>query len=97
MLRHVWWVLGLVLVVSGVGIALSSHTGPSDFGWFAYSPLNGDSSGYVTASGSLTNGPTFILGRWQIIGVAGAVIGLVIFAAGMGFSLGCRRASRSAP
>ncbi|NYJ73082.1 hypothetical protein [Allobranchiibius huperziae] len=93
MMRRAWWVLGLVLVGGGIALALSSQAGPSDFGWFAYAPLDDGSGGRLGTSGSWWDGSASIVTRWQIVGCAVAVIGLMVLAAGIGFRLGRRRAS----
>lgn len=92
MVRRAWWILPLVLVGGGIAIALSSRAGPSDFGWFAYAPLDDGSDGHLSVSGSPGGGSALIMTRWQIGGCALAVVGLLVLAAGVGFRLGRRRA-----
>ncbi|XAS75214.1 hypothetical protein V3G39_11115 [Dermatophilaceae bacterium Sec6.4] len=96
MLRHTWWVLGLVLLGGGVAVVLASQIGPSNFGWFAYAPLGDGSGGRISSgslwNGSLWNGSMLIVNRRQVLGLAVAAIGLVVLAAGTGFTLGRRRA-----
>lgn len=89
MLRHLWWVLGLVLVLGGVVILLVTRPDPADFGWFAYTPLSEDpdwAMGWEDSSGS-----TLIVSWWQLAGAALATTGLLVVAAGIGFRLGRRR------
>ncbi len=90
MFRHAWWILGLVLVGVGVAVVLSAQAVPSDFGWFAYAPLGGDSDGHMSGSGSIWNRSVLIVTRWQIMGLSVTALGLVVFAAGLGFRLGRR-------
>jgi len=90
--RHLWWVLGLVLVGGGVAIAMSSRTSPSDFGWFAYTPLHDDADWHMTWGDSLSNGSASIVARWQMAGYGVAVMGLTVLSAGISFQLGRRRA-----
>ncbi len=87
--RLLWWGLGLVLVVGGLAIALSTRAGPTDFGWFAYTPLNDDPTWYMGWS----DGAGLIVSRWQLAGCAVAAIGMMVMAAGIGFHVGRRRAN----
>lgn len=91
MLRHLWWVLGLALVFGGVAVVLSSRTSSSDFGWFAYTPLSDDPDGQMGWGDSLWSGSAVVVSRWQLVGGAGAALGLLVLAGGIGFRLGRRR------
>jgi heme/copper-type cytochrome/quinol oxidase subunit 1 len=91
MRRHLWWVLGLVLVCGGLAVALSAQAGPDDFGWFAYTPLSDDPDWQMGWRGPMSNGSALILSRWQLAGAAGAALGLMVLAGGVGFRLGRRR------
>ncbi len=81
-MRHLWWVLGAVLVGVGLAVALSSSPGQTDYGWFAYAPSTDD---------ILSGGSVWVVSRAQVAGLAVAVVGLVTVAAGAGFRLGRRR------
>lgn len=90
MLRHLWWVLGLVLVCGGVAVALSAQAGPDDFGWFAYTPPSDSPDWHVGWSGPMSNGSALIVSQWQLAGSAAAALGLMVIAGGAGFLLGRR-------
>ena len=92
MRRHLWWVLGLVLVCGGVAVTLSAQAGPDDFGWFAYTPPSSEPDWHMGWSDPMSNGSALIVSRWQLAGFAVAVLGLVVIAGGAGFQLGRRRA-----
>ena len=94
MLRHLWWVLGLVLVCSGVAIMLSAQANPDDFGWFAYTPPSNDPDWHMSWRGPMTDG-SMLVSRWQLAGSAVVALGLLTIAGGAGFQLG-RRDPRSA-
>ena len=91
MLRHLWWVFGVVLVCGGLAVALSSQAGPSDFGWFAHTPSDGNPDWHMSWRDPIGNGSTLIVSRWQLAGTAATALGLLALAAGAGFQLGRRR------
>lgn len=93
--RHLWWVVGLVLVCTGLAVALSARVGPDDFGWFAYSPATAGSDWHMSWSDPMSSGSALIVSRWQLAGSLAAVLGLMIIAAGAGFRLGQRRGQPS--
>jgi hypothetical protein len=90
-LRHLWWVIGLVLVCGGTAVALSSQAGPDDFGWFAHTPSGVSPDWHMTWSDPMGNGSALVVSRWQLAGSAAAALGLMTIAAGTGFRLGRRR------
>jgi heme/copper-type cytochrome/quinol oxidase subunit 1 len=96
MRRHLWWVLGLVLVCGGAVVALSAQAGPDDFGWFAYTPLSDDPDWHMGWSDIMSNGSALIVTRGQVAGIAAVALGLVVIAGGVGFRLGQRRPRQSA-
>lgn len=79
-MRHLWWVIGAVLLCAGLAIAVSSAPSQPDFGWFAYTP-----------SGDIPGRSVWMVSRTQAAGLAVAVLGLVTVATGVGFRLGRRR------
>ena len=83
MRRQLWWVVGLVLVGAGVALALTSRSEPTDFGWFAYTPL--DDPDTFPASRS------YLVSRGMLYGTGLATLGLVLLAGGLGYVLGRRR------
>jgi hypothetical protein len=90
--RHLWWVLGLVLVVGGALVVLLWQPEPADVGWFAYTPLEGTSSwnlGWGDAGGD-----SVVMTYRQLVGYAVVVVGLLVIAASLGFRWGQRRAGR---
>ncbi|VXB43764.1 hypothetical protein [Nocardioides sp. AX2bis] len=91
MRRHLWWILGLVLVVGGVVLGLANQPGPADFGWFAYTPLSEDPDWTMGWGDSPLDGSVVIVSWWQLAGAALAAIGLLVVAAAVGFRLGRRR------
>ncbi|WP_224274121.1 hypothetical protein [Nocardioides lacusdianchii] len=96
MRRHLWWVLGLVLVCGGVVVMLSAQAGPDDFGWFAYTPLSDDPDWHMGWSDPISSGSALIVSRWQVAGAAAVALGLVVIAGGVGFRLGQRPSRRPA-
>jgi hypothetical protein len=90
MLRHLWWVVGLVLVCGGAAVALSAQAGPDDFGWFAYAPPS-DDGWQMSWRAPMGDGSALIVSRWQLAGSAVVALGLMVIAAGVGFRLGRRR------
>ncbi len=96
MRRHLWWVLGLVLVCSGVAVALSAQAGPDDYGWFAYAPLRDYPDWHMGWSDPMGSGSALIVTRWQVAGSAVVALGLVVIAGGVGFRLGQHRSRRPA-
>ncbi|MGF9754000.1 hypothetical protein AAII07_02265 [Microvirga sp. 0TCS3.31] len=94
MLRHLWWVLGLVLVCGGVAVLLSARPGPEDFGWFAYTPPSDDPDWHMSWRSPMTDGSAVILSRWQLAGSAVVALGLMTIAGAVGFRLGRRRLER---
>ncbi len=84
MRRHLWWVLGLVLLGAGVALALTSRSEPTDFGWFAYTPLEGP-------VGQFPASQAYLVSRGAICGAGVAALGLLVLAAGLGYVLGRRR------
>lgn len=91
-LRHLWWLLGAVLVVGGVGVALTSRAAPTDVGWFAYTPLDQDAAWAMEWSGS--GSEAVIVARRQVVGWVVAAGGLVVLAAVLGYRLGRRATGR---
>jgi heme/copper-type cytochrome/quinol oxidase subunit 1 len=80
----VWAFPGLLLLI-GVVIVPVGHA-PADFGWFAYTPLEGDQllpwDGFVLLTGTAVLGMVLV-----VLGVAG-------LAAWAGYRLGRRAAAR---
>ncbi|WP_341926900.1 hypothetical protein [Nocardioides psychrotolerans] len=91
MLRHLWWLLGLALVLGGVAVVLSSQTSSSDFGWFAYTPPSEGADWQMGWGDTLSGTSAMVVSRWQLMGGAAAAAGLVVLAGGLGFRLGRRR------
>lgn len=86
--RH-WWVLGLVLLLAGV-VALAVQGDPRDgqFGWFAYTPLDGGS-----AELSFDGGVLLFVTTGRLLAAIGALLGLLVLAAALGHRLGRRTTS----
>lgn len=80
-----------MLVCGGLAVALTSQAGPSDFGWFAYTPSDGNPDWHMSWHDPISDGSALIVSRWQLAGTAAAALGLVTLAAGAGFQLGRRR------
>lgn len=91
MLRHLWWVVGLVLVCGGVAATLSPRAAPDDFGWFAYAPSSSGPDWSMTWNDVMVSGSVLVVSRWQLAASAVVALGLVVLAAGAGFQLGRRR------
>ena len=92
-LRQLWWILGLAIVVGGVAMALSTPPAPADFGWFASTPSSRHSEWHLSWGDPLDNGSVVIVSRWALAGYGLVGLGVAIFAAGIGFQLGRRRAN----
>jgi len=92
-LRHVWWVLGAVLVVGGLAVALTARTPAADVGWFAYTPL--DESSWPTSWADGGSDSALFVSRQAVIGWAVAAVGLLALGSGLAYVLG-RRAGRRA-
>lgn len=97
MRRHLSWALGLVLVVGGVVLGLATQPDSSVVGWFAYTPLSEDPDWTMGWNDSQGFRSTLIVSRWQLVGAAAVVTGLVLVAASVGFRLGRRRAAADLP
>lgn len=95
MRRHLWWILGLLLLGGGLAIALSLRAGPSDFG-HTYTSLSPNGDWYMGWSDG-TDVSSFVVSRWQIAGSAVAAIGMAVIASDIGFHLGRRRANHREP
>lgn len=95
--RHLWWVLGLTLVLAGVILALVVHPGaPDDYGWFAYTPLEtpiGQAPDWTM--GWSDPSPSYVVSRWQVAGTVLAAAGLLLLAVRTGYLLGRRHARPS--
>ena len=87
--RHLWWVLGVALVVGGLVLVLTASPQPADMGWFAYTPLN-DGSDWEMQWGE---GSAVFVTRTELLGWTGTASGLVVLASWAGYRLGRRRAS----
>lgn len=91
MRRHLWWVLGLVLVCGGVVVMVTARAGPDDFGWFAYAPPSDDPDWHMGWSDPASSGSALIVSRRQLAGSVAVALGLVVVAGGVGFQVGRRR------
>jgi heme/copper-type cytochrome/quinol oxidase subunit 1 len=89
-LRWYWWLaVGVIGVVAGVGLIATSNAwggSSSEFGWFAYTPL---SDSEVSVADEFTSRVDQL---W--VGVAVAVVGLLVIAVGVGYRLGQRQTQR---
>ncbi|MBB6628214.1 hypothetical protein H5V45_12870 [Nocardioides sp. KIGAM211] len=92
MRRHLWWVLGLVLVVAGIVVALSVGPGPGDDVYYLTERPPTRPDWFTGFSQADTSGSLVFLSRGQLAGCALAVLGLLVVAAGLGFRMGRRRA-----
>ena len=96
MRRHLWWIGGLVLLVGGVVLFLSTPP-QTDFGWFAYAPQHPRMTDYVTRCAapcvglSFGQGDEWLISTGQVVGATLALLGLILLAGGTGFTLGRRR------
>lgn len=74
-------VLGLLLAVVGTGVLVAAgDPGTGEAGWFAYTPL--DPGGDVTV---------VWVTRERVVGVAAALVGLLVAVGAAGYALGRRR------
>ncbi len=86
-MRYAVWLVALALVVGGV--ATFAASGGTDFGWFAYTPLE---DGGVT--GFSLSGNVVVWSYARVAGLAVAALGLVVLAAAVGYRQGRRAATR---
>jgi hypothetical protein len=95
-IRHLWWAAGVALVLGGLVLLLHASSGPavpSDFGWYAYTPLNHDADwrmGWDDARGTST-GAGLVASWGQVAGCGVVAAGLLVLASGVGFLVGRRR------
>ena len=90
-MARLWWVLGVVLVVAGVMVVLATPSAPTDYGWFAYTPLSEDPG--FEFGGVVGDGATVWVAQGQLIGATVTALGLVVVASAVGYRLGRRRAA----
>jgi hypothetical protein len=84
-------IIGLMLVVGGVALAVSS---PASFGWFAYASESASLPVATTGvSAVLPTGNIIALGPSRFAGYGSALVGLLALAVAGGFALGRRRGS----
>lgn len=89
MRRFAWLAVGIALVAAGGVLAATSTVGPSDLGWFAYTPL--DDPDWEMSWGD--GGTVVLVTRGRLVGYGVLVLGLLVLAAYAGYRLG-RRAQR---
>ncbi|MEO9325375.1 hypothetical protein ABFT23_17925 [Nocardioides sp. C4-1] len=85
--RHLWWILGVALVVGGTVAAWTASVEPTEMGWFAYTPLDEGSDWQMTWGDS----PAVVVARTRLIGWVIVGSGLVVLATCLGYRLGRRR------
>jgi hypothetical protein len=93
--RHAWWVVGLLLVATGVAAVLTTPEVATQAGWFAYTPLDPDaveigSDAGPTWSMSWPDAGWLVTPR-HLLGGGVVVAGLLLLAAGAAYRLGRRR------
>ncbi len=81
MLRILWLASGVVLLLGGCVVVLTTNS-PADFGWFAYPPVQ---------DGVHPTGGAVILSRTQVVGLCVGLAGLLLLASGAGYLAGQRR------
>lgn len=87
MRRFLWLALGVVLLGGGLVLALTAPSAmETDFGWFAYTPLEDDADWYMEWSD-----PGYIVSRGLLAGVAVAGLGVLVLATGIAYRLGRRQ------
>ena len=93
--RNLFVIAGLTLLLLSIGLFLASPSEPSqpsDFGWFAYTPLDGG----LEVGGGDRSGPFVIVSQRRLIAGLVAAAGLVVLAAGIGYRVGRRYAASPA-
>lgn len=92
MRRFLWFALGLVLLGAGLLLALTSPPpAATDFGWLAYTPLEGPEADWYFGWDEPMRGVT--VSRGLIVGCVVGVLGLLVLATGVAYRLGRRRAA----
>lgn len=82
--RHVLTALGVALVVAGIVLYVVSQP-EADYGWFAYTPLSGESPAFASSADQV------VLTRGRLVGVLLTVGGLLVVTAVVAYRLGRRR------
>ena len=89
--RWLWLVAGLLLVAAGVVVALTAPSGPTDTGWFAYTPLeDGRDWAMEWEDGDGTTTAALVLTRQHVLGYAVIALGVLVAASGAAYRLGRR-------
>lgn len=86
--RQVFLILGLGLVLVGLGLFIAAArqaSSPADFGWFAYTPLDG---------GLAVGGDFVIVSQLHLVASLVVGLGLLLAAFGVGYRLGRRHEPR---
>jgi hypothetical protein len=91
MRRHLWAVVGLVLLGLCVWLVLPLRR-DDDFGWFAYTPADWCQSwdDNVLVGWSYTT-DLLVMSQRQIVGSVVGILGLLVITSGIAFRLGQRR------
>jgi heme/copper-type cytochrome/quinol oxidase subunit 1 len=89
--RFIWLALGLALVVAGVALAVTAAPpGPTDFGWFAYTPLEErPGPDWTMAWGN--GDQALIVTRGHVVGAGVTALGVLVLATGVAYRLGRRQ------
>lgn len=97
--RHGLTALGLLLLVVGVGLyVVARPAGPTDFGWFAYTPLGGDVTATGTSMASTldisfdSSSELVFLTRDRLVAIGVLALGLLVLTSALAYRAGRRRA-----
>jgi multisubunit Na+/H+ antiporter MnhC subunit len=86
MRRFVPLAAGVVLILVGIGLYVVSRPEASDYGWFAYTPLNEDLPTFASS------GQLVFLTQGRVLGALVIGVGLLVVTAAVAYWLGRRRA-----
>ena len=93
--RYLWLVAALALVVAGVVMAVTAPSRPADFGWFAYTPLEGNADWAMEWDDGDGATSAVVLTQQVLVGYGVITLGLLVLVAGLAYRLG-RRGVRDA-
>jgi heme/copper-type cytochrome/quinol oxidase subunit 1 len=89
---------GVVLVFTGVAVFAAANTGPADFGWSSYTPLEPQMPDpFATSTFVSATDRTVLWTTEHLLGAGLVVLGALLLAAVGGWLLGRRGGRRTVP
>jgi hypothetical protein len=90
--------LGVVLVFTGIAVFAAANTGPADFGWTSYAPLEPQvPDPFATSTFVSATDWTVLWTSGHLLGAGLVVVGALLLAAVGGWLLGRRTGRRATP